>query len=122
MQFVDQIHQPFRLLANQLLFHFVTYLRHKSDQHLQHLPRQIWLHRRLAQRQLPVERLVMVDYRLCGRYRRRGDAVYSGLIAQQQGVQFLFFDRLRQIVVHAGAQELLALALQGVCGDGDNRR
>ena len=30
----------------------------------------------------------MVDDRLCRRYRRRGDAVYSGLIAQQQGVQF----------------------------------
>lgn len=67
VQFMDQIHQPFRLLAHQLLLNFVTHLRHKGDQHLQHLPRQVRLHGRLAQRQLPVERLIMIDDRLCGR-------------------------------------------------------
>ncbi len=90
---------------------------------MQHLAGQIRFTRRLAQRQLPVEGHVVADRRL--RRFGRGDpgaGRRAGLVTQQQGAQLLFINRFGQIVVHAGAQQLLFLPGHGVGRNGHDRR
>ncbi|MNN50048.1 hypothetical protein D3C81_1646130 [compost metagenome] len=90
-------------------------LRQEIEQHLQQVMRQIGLVRRLTQRQRPVERqqwLIDRSFRLR----------LAAVVTRQYARQHRFVNRLGQIVIHPGLQQMLALAADCVGGDGDDRR
>lgn len=75
---MNKIQHAFRLFSHQLFFYLVTHLRHKGEQHLQHFPRQIRFHRRLTQRQLPVEVMSWLTGGSTGSAATCGGSVFPG--------------------------------------------
>ena len=104
VEFMNDIHQTFWFFTHQLLFKGVAHLWQEFQQHMQQLSGQLGFIGRLAQRQLPVQGDIRLRINICYRWRGLAGNHLARLITQQQGAQFLFFNRLREIVIHACRQ------------------